>query len=141
LIGRTVFDDVGLFGEDLSRLEEWDWLPRFAELYDIMFVSKPLADIYAPMWEKAYSSNEDDPTLQSIRAIARKHLPRFRGRGGVAFRQFRSTFYLKTAATMYRKRQPVGAIRNVLRSLWVYPFRNGAFFRFLWRSVRSLARE
>ena len=124
MIDRLVFDAVGPFDENLNRLEYWDWLLRFAELCDIAFISKPLADIYVTMWAEASLPNENVPTLKSIRTIANKHLPGFRGRRGIALRQFRSTLFLETAPPMYRKRQPVGAICNVLRSLWAYPLRN-----------------
>ena len=48
VIGRFTFDSVGRFDENLDRLEDWDWLLRFAEFYDIAFVSKPLADFTRP---------------------------------------------------------------------------------------------
>ena len=97
MIDRLVFDAVGPFDENLNRLEYWDWLLRFAELCDIAFISKPLADIYVTMWAEASLPNENVPTLKSIRTIANKHLPGFRGRRGIALRQFRSTLFLETA--------------------------------------------
>lgn len=138
LIDRPVFDQTGLFDENLSRLEDWDWLLRFAEAYEIMFVPKPLATVYASTWEEHSFANEADPVLQSIRRMTVKHLPQFRARGGLRLRQFRSTLFLESAARMYRKRQPLRAFGYVLASLWVYPFRNVAFFDTLWRSVMRL---
>jgi len=138
LIEHSVFDQIGLFDEDLRRLEDWDWLLRFAEVYDIIFVPKPLATVYTSTWEEHSVSNESDPTLQSIRRITAKHLAQFRAGGGLRLRQFRSTLFLETAARMYRKRQPLRAFSYVLASLWVYPFRNVAFFDTLWRSVMRL---
>ena len=141
LINRSAFDKIGLFDENLHRLEDWDWLLRFAEVYDIVFVPKPLATVYASAWEEHSCSNEADPVLQSIRRMTVKHLPRFRARGWRQLHQFRSTLFLETAARMYRKRQPLRAFGYVLASLWVYPFRNIAFFATLWRSVISLVRK
>ena len=141
LIDRSVFDKIGLFDENLRRLEDWDWLLRLAEAYDIMFIPKPLAIVYASAWEEHSYSNEADPVLQSIHRMTVKHLPQFRARGGLRLRQFRSTLFLETAARMYRKHQPSRAFGYVLASLWVYPFRNVAFFSTLWRSAISLVRK
>ncbi len=141
LVDRSAFDQIGQFDEDLRRLEDWDWLLRFAEVYDIIFVPKPLATIYTNAWEERSFPNEADPILKSIRQIEVKHTPQLRARGWFRLRQFRSTLFLETAARMYRKRQFLGAFKNVLASLWVYPFRNIAFFITVGRSVMSLVRK
>jgi glycosyltransferase involved in cell wall biosynthesis len=138
LIDRSVFDDVGLFDEKLRRLEDWDWLLRFAETYDIVFVPRPLATVYSHAWDDSAVPKEADTVLQAIRRISTKHVPRFRG---LRLRQFRSTLFLETAARMYRKRRPARACYYVLASLAVYPFRNAAFVRSVWRSVLSLMRR
>jgi glycosyltransferase involved in cell wall biosynthesis len=141
LINRSVFDQIGLFDENLRRLEDWDWLLRFAEVYDIVFIPKPLATVYVSAWEEHSIPDEADLVLQALRRMAMKHLPQFRARGRLRLRQFRSTLFLETAARMYRKRQPVRAFGYVFASLWVYPFRNIAFFGTLWRSAMSLMRK
>ena len=141
LVDRSAFDQIGQFDENLRRLEDWDWLIRFAEAYDIIFVPKPLATINTNAWEEHSISNEDDPILKSIWQIELKHTPKLRARGWFRLHQFRSTLFLESAARMYRKRQFLGAFNYVLASLWVYPFRNIAFFITVGRSVMSLVRK
>ena len=81
LIERSVFDHVGLFDDNLSRLEDWDWLLRFAECHDITFVSRPLATIYTNNWQEHLQFDENDQVMQSIRRIEKKHLPRIAAQG------------------------------------------------------------
>lgn len=137
MVERAIFDDVGPFDENLRRLEDWDWLLRFAERYDITFLPTPLAHIYlsnsAPKGIRG-----TDPVYQAIDAIAAKHLPRLKSRGSLAITQFRSTLYTERAARAYRNGQALSAVGYALTSLVIYPFRNVAFFQSLWRSAASV---
>jgi glycosyltransferase involved in cell wall biosynthesis len=38
IVERYVFDEIGGFDESFQRLEDWDWLLRFSERYDMEFV-------------------------------------------------------------------------------------------------------
>jgi glycosyltransferase involved in cell wall biosynthesis len=44
---RGVFDEVGAFDTGLSRLEDWDWLLRYARRHALGFLAAPLARIDA----------------------------------------------------------------------------------------------
>ena len=73
--------------------------------------------------------------------LGAEHLPRFREMGELARRQFESSLLIELAARMYHLNQPRTATRYVLSSLLIYPFRNRAFFRMIWRSVRRVIRN
>jgi len=71
LVDRSVFDDIGMFDESFLRLEDWDWLLRFAKRYDMMFVPTPLADIYVGTRPRQQDTSKIENALDCIR---RKHL-------------------------------------------------------------------
>ena len=140
LVERSVFHDIGLFDEGLSRLEDWDWLMRYADRYDLVFVPKPLASVHSGLWNSSVHPAASDPIVDSLRRIAKKHIPELRCRDGERLRQFQSTLLVERAARMYRVGYPTRAAGFVLASLWYYPFRNASFFKSLWRSIISLIR-
>jgi glycosyltransferase involved in cell wall biosynthesis len=137
MVDREAFEKVGPFNESLRRLEDWDWLLRYIEHGEMLFVPQPLAHVHVAPADAARA--EPDPVLQAIYAIGAEHLPRLQKKGGLAPRQFESSLLIEIAARMYRQNRPFDAIRYVLASLAIYPFRNQAFFRALWRAVVRLA--
>jgi hypothetical protein len=82
---------------------------------------------------------DPDPVLQAIYCIRAEHLPRLQKKGGIARRQFESSLLIELAARMYRQNCHLASIRFVVASLMIYPFRNQAFFRTLWRAFVRLA--
>jgi hypothetical protein len=55
--------------------------------------------------------------------------------------QLKGSLLIEHAANLYRNGRPIRAALLVLASFFVYPFRNKAFFRTLWRSaVRQFSR-
>lgn len=136
MVAREAFEKVGRFNEALRRLEDWDWLLRYVEHGDMLFVPQPLAHVHPAAIDPARI--DPDPVLQAIYAIRAEHLPRLKKKGGLEPRQFESSLLVEIAARMYRKNRPLDAIRHVLSSLVVYPFRNQAFFRTLWRAIIRL---
>ncbi len=137
LVDRRVFDEVGYFDEDLRRLEDWDWLLRFARWDggEMLTLSEPLADIYEDPQGPERSKKTLDEVMHALTRIAEKQLPAFKG---LARRKLRSALYVETAANLYRSGRPFSAAGYVLAGLVIYPHRNAAFFRTLWRSVRTL---
>jgi glycosyltransferase involved in cell wall biosynthesis len=140
MIERLAFDQIGPFDETLRYLEDWDWLLRFVERFDVLILPDPLATVYFTPALGQVTSDKEDPVLLALETIKAKHLPRLSARHDMASRKFRSTILLETGAQMYRKRRLGSAIRYVLASLWVYPFRNVAFYRSMCRSLMSFAR-
>lgn len=139
LVMRDAFQKVGPFDEALRRLEDWDWLLRYVDHGDIIFVPEPLAHVHHNLIEVPPTGT--DPVLQAIKHIGAQHLPRFQKMGGVARRQFQSSLLIEIAARMYRMNRPLTTICYVLGSLAIYPFRNQSFFRMIWRTVTHPARS
>ena len=132
MVAPEAFEKAGPFNELLRRLEDWDWLLRYVEHGEMLFVPKPLAHIHL---RHANALREDpDPVLQAINRIRAEHLPRLQKMSGCARRQFESSLLIEIAARMYHQNRPLAAIGYVGSSLMIYPFRNLAFFRTLWRA-------
>jgi glycosyltransferase involved in cell wall biosynthesis len=134
IVERYVFDEIGGFDESFRRLEDWDWLLRFSERYDMEFVPEPLAEIYLTRKELPPSLADTDPVREGIRRMGEKHVTRlgsFRKR-----MQLKGSLLVEHAANQHRSGRPMRAAFLVLTSFFVYPFRNKAFFRTLWRSAR-----
>lgn len=136
LVDRRVFDEIGPFDEGFRRLEDWDWLLRFAERYDIVFLPELLTNIYL---NRPFAKPEgEDFVLPAIDRLWARHLPRLRAQSGPAYACLRSSLYVEMAAHMYHSQRPWRAALYVIISLLIYPTRNAAFFRSLWRSVLSI---
>ena len=135
LVDRRAFDEIGLFDDRLRRLEDWDWLLRYSERpdFDILFVPELLANVYTT--KRALRISELDPALNAIDRIRHIHLHRLKG---VAKIKLRNALLIETAARMFQADRPFSAIMYVIAATLIYPFRNAAFFRSLWRSFRSL---
>jgi glycosyltransferase involved in cell wall biosynthesis len=130
LVERRAVDAIGPFDEKFRRLEDWDWLLRFARSYDLVFVPEPLATVYA---RSAPGSPERDAAvldgLERIRAKHLKELP-----GPVDRQRLRSSLLIERAAIAWHRGDTGRAIAISLAGMVVYPFRNFAFFRMLARS-------
>jgi hypothetical protein len=46
VVERAVFDEVGYLDESMPRFEDWEWLMRYAQKYDLVTVHKPLARVF-----------------------------------------------------------------------------------------------
>ena len=132
MVDRHVFEKIGGFDEAFRRLEDWDWLLRYSEQYEMAFVSEPLADIFLTT-VKLSQANGTDPVLDAIHRIRTKHLPRLDS--WTRRLQLQSSLLVEHGATLYRRRRLVGAALYVIAALCIYPLRNLAFFRTIWRSV------
>jgi glycosyltransferase involved in cell wall biosynthesis len=133
LVERQVFDELGGFDESFRRLEDWDWLLRYSERYDMAFAPEPLADVYLTTGKLFRTVGGVDPVLDAIHRIDTKYSRRLDSWTRRA--QLRSSLLVERAAHLYRKRQPILAALLVIAALMIYPARNVAFFRTLWRSV------
>ena len=135
LVASDAFGRVGLFDEELRRLEDWDWLLRFSEHYDVTFVPEPLVDIYTLMPEGPAAATRYSMVKNALDRLEQKNRLRFPS--GVKRRQFLSSIFVEKAAALYNSGKNYAAIVNVLISLSIYPNRNVAFFKTLWRSFLS----
>ena len=135
LLERYVFDEIGGFDESFRRLEDWDWLLRFSEHHDMVFVPEPLAEIYLTWNKSVPASGDGDPVLDGIRRMDKKHSARL---GSLRKRlQLKSSLFIEHAAALHRNSKPLAAALFVIAGLVVYPARNAAFFRTLWRATQD----
>jgi glycosyltransferase involved in cell wall biosynthesis len=133
MVERYVFDEIGGFDENFRRLEDWDWLLRFSRRYDMEFVPETLAQIYFTNTERLRPAGMDDPVLEGIRRMGEKHGARLLSLNKRL--QLKGSLLIERAAVLHRNNRPVAAALYVIAALGVYPRRNAAFFRTLWRSV------
>jgi glycosyltransferase involved in cell wall biosynthesis len=141
LVERKAFEELGLFDDSVRRLEDWDWLLRYAERYDIESITDPLAHVYQHKSAAAPTNGDADAVIHAIGQIGAKHVATIRARGMTAYRQFRSSLFVELAAALYRKGHYFRACGYVLRSLLIYPFRNRAFFRAVFRAAVMMRRD
>jgi glycosyltransferase involved in cell wall biosynthesis len=140
LVEHGVFARVGLFDETLRRLEDWDWLLRYASLGNMIAVPEPLVDVTYDEGEKFRNEpDERDPVLHAIEQIKAKHLSRLKKGSRIGARKFESTLWLENAAQHYRKGAGMRACVAGFRSLAVYPLRNLTFFQTATRALARLA--
>lgn len=135
LVKRKVFDEIGLFDERLRRLEDWDWLLRYAQHYDIVFVPEPLANIYLRPLKVDEQANPD-PVFEAIERIKGKHLPLQPSR--MDRRQLASSLLVEKAAHLFRSGRALQAGFYIVAAFMYFPYRNAGFFRTLMNSVVSI---
>lgn len=139
MVKRDVFDTIGGFDEAFKRLEDWDWLLRFSERYDMEFLPDALADIYLTQNKPSNGRSTADRTLDGIRRMRTKHGFRL---GPLKKRlQFQSSLLIEHAAMLHRTGRSVNAAIYVILALALYPARNKGFFRSLSRAVRERIRS
>ena len=122
LVRRSSFNEIGPFDEMLPRMEDWDWLLRFAMRFRLVTVAEPLARI-----QPGTSPHIQVVTI-ALDRIAEKHLPLAKARGRGPWRQLLAALWLERAAAAYRDRQYGHAAARLLRSFVVYPLRNKTFY-------------
>lgn len=133
VVERSVFDMIGGFDENFRRLEDWDWLLRFSERYDMEFVPDALAQIYLTNTGSPLSLASGNSVLEGIRRMGDKHGRRLTS---VPKRlRLKGSLLIEHAALLHRSGRPLAAVLYVIAALGVYPLRNAAFFRTLWRSA------
>jgi glycosyltransferase involved in cell wall biosynthesis len=105
---RAVFSEVGPLDTQLGRLEDWDWLLRYAAQRELAFIAEPLARIHVSPHTNAAA------VLAAIEALRTKHsaglAPRDR-------RHFAAALDLEKAAAFYRSGRLVSAVPALLKSL------------------------
>ncbi|MEW6236061.1 MAG: glycosyltransferase family 2 protein [Candidatus Omnitrophota bacterium] len=115
MIRRSVYDDVGLYDDTLTRLEDWDWLLRFAQKYTLDIVKEPLAHIH--MGAMPPTSRVEAPTLAIIQRFLHP-MTQF----GRLFRQRAIALqYMLLAAGFFRDRRYGKGFRYFLKGFSQYP--------------------
>lgn len=124
---KKLFDEVGLFDEQLVRLEDWDWLLRASKKASLMVLDEPLSCIDGCHG----SASNYDSVKSSTRRMRQKHnkdMPFFSLRG----LQFRAALERELAAAAYREGLYAIAVQHISRSLLHVPYLH-------WDTIRRLA--
>ncbi len=134
-IRRRAFDIHGLLDESLGRLEDWDWLLRYAAQHDLVVIGEPLARVFI-----AESVNAE-AVHDAIARLRAKHLSALRRQGFWTAARFRSGLRMEeAAASFYAGRYP-RAVLSLAAALATYPRRPAAFFHQVVRRALRLLRH
>ena len=114
---RGVFEQVGSLDSSLERLEDWDWLLRYAQSYPLGFCSEPLARI------EPSTGGDAAKVIRALGVMEIKHLSRL---SGVQRRYFTAALCTERAAAYYRQGSIARFAISALRAIWQSPFRNDA---------------
>ena len=114
---RSVFSEIGVFDPTMRRLEDWDWLLRFAQRYPLGFLAQPLARI-EPSLKLDFTN-----AVQAIEVMQARHMPAM---AGSARRRFAAALDFERAGAHYRRGDIVSTALMLLRSLGHSPLRNRA---------------
>ncbi|GAJ04263.1 unnamed protein product, partial [marine sediment metagenome] len=115
MASRTAFETVGFFDEELSRLEDWDWLIRYTESYPFVCVSTPLVRIYAGKRPKA------SIVESCIQCFIQKHKKKFYKFGTWYGRKVMSLRFLELGFYWYRERNFTKGSFYVLNGIILNP--------------------
>ena len=132
MVERHCFEDVGVFDENLLRLADWDWLIRYASSFRMAIVGESLALIHVSEAPSA------DRVLAALDYLKTKYLDRHLLVDPKRRRRFRATLLLEKAAVFYREGYVLEPVAYVLRSLFVFPWRNLVFFRRMVVNLKSI---
>jgi glycosyltransferase involved in cell wall biosynthesis len=114
---RSLFSEIGPLDAQLGRLEDWDWLIRYAQRSRLGFLAEPLARIEASV------HRNPGVILASIAALRGKHATAL---DPVHRRRFAAALDCEAAAARYRGGQLMPAFLSLSRSLSRVPFGNKA---------------
>jgi glycosyltransferase involved in cell wall biosynthesis len=114
---RPLFDEVGPLDITLQRLEDWDWLLRYARLHDLGFLAEPLARI------ELSPNLHAERVLAAIAKLEDKYLTLLTDKQR---RNFQAALEVERAAVQFRIGNIGAALPALLRSLWLAPVGNAA---------------
>jgi glycosyltransferase involved in cell wall biosynthesis len=114
---RSVFDDIGTFDTGLSRLEDWDWLLRYARKHELGFLASPLARVDSSPGKGAASM---EPILEYLWT---RHHPDLGARDR---RHFAAGLDLQRAASHYYGGKMFPSLTALLKSVLRSPSRHAA---------------
>ena len=132
LAERACFEEIGLFDVALRRFEDWDWLMRYLRRYPIAIEPEILAQIHKD------SMPSHSSVLGSLELLRAKHQDALSAQSWQLGRKFRSSLLVEEAAAAFYARQYRHTMALLTRALFIYPFRNRAFYAMLARRLGSL---
>lgn len=114
---RETFAEVGMYDEELRRLEDWDWLLRYTKLHLLGFLAQPLARIEVAPHAKATILFA---ALDRLEARYINALP------PCERRNFAAALCIERAAVLYRGGHLFSSLMALVKSLYLQPFGNAA---------------
>lgn len=105
---RRLFSAIGPLDATLGRLEDWDWLLRYARTQSLGFIAEPLSRIHVAPYGNIPLA------LAAIEAMRTKHAATLGSRDR---RHFEAALDLEKAALFYRTGRIAKALPALLRSL------------------------
>jgi glycosyltransferase involved in cell wall biosynthesis len=114
---REVFAEIGGLDEALRRLEDWDWLLRYAKVHPLGFLAQPLAHIEVAAGGHAVK------VFEALDRMWEKHATALPPR---ARRNFEAALHVERAAAHYRNGGVFAGVAEVARSLRIAPVGNRA---------------
>ena len=126
---KTAFERVGLFDEQLSRLEDWDWLLRYAESFPLVCLDRPLVRVYVGRRPKA------SVVESSTKYFVKKHRRKFYSFGTWYGRKAMSYRFQELGHHWYREGNLRKGSFYVLKVLVLNPFQKPMFYLALLDSI------
>lgn len=120
------FGRVGLFDEELSRLEDGDWLIRYAKHYQLGLIRKPMARVYSherPRGEKVEAS---------VLRFLKKHKGDLEQLGAYKRRKAEAKLDLQVAEAYLREKRFDKGLKWLARGIWANPFQRPGMYLLLW---------
>jgi glycosyltransferase involved in cell wall biosynthesis len=122
IVHRDAFGKIGLLDSNLRRLEDWDWLLRYLEHYEL----EPVAEVLAEVSVGAHPSPE--AVRDATQRLLATHASRIEKRCGAAgLRRFRASLFLEELVACGRHRQPLAAGLAATKAMMTSPYRFAAF--------------
>lgn len=114
---HDVYGQIGAYDTSLRRLEDWDWLLRYARTHRLGFLNESLARI------EVSPHPDPDDTLAALAQMELKHLVSLSAQEQ---RCFRAAVELVRAAALRRQGKMLAAALAIARSVWIVPASNVA---------------
>jgi glycosyltransferase involved in cell wall biosynthesis len=114
---RDVYGEIGAYDVALRRLEDWDWLLRYAARHHLGFLDHPLARI------EISPSGKAEHSLVALEQMEVKHLASLSAKDQ---RRFRAAVEIMRAAALRHKGKSLAAALAIAKSLWIVPRSNVA---------------
>ncbi|MBP9693362.1 MAG: glycosyltransferase family 2 protein [Alphaproteobacteria bacterium] len=108
MVDRSAYDEIGLYDETLKRLEDWDWLLRYSQLYEFVFTNESLARIYL-------RESHADPSV--VQGALERLVQKWSHLSGVNQRRFLQTVRIETLASLKQSKSQFlkAIIQNIIK--------------------------
>ncbi|MDB6082223.1 MAG: glycosyl transferase [Gammaproteobacteria bacterium] len=122
MVERSVIEEIGAFDPRLSRFEDWDWLLRCLDRYELQMVPEILAEVHVA----GFAAPEVvDRSAAILLSLQRERIARRFGAAGV--RRFRASLMVERAVARLAARRALSGMMTAGRSALLNPHRFAVF--------------